>query len=104
MKWDVALAKEIKKRDNLEHIGVIVGIVVGVNPLKISIYNGSAIFTGNNLYACEKVNGYTETVNLTIDGTTQQATIEHEGVKMGDRVACIVTEDNQNLFVIDKLS
>ena len=102
--WDVALAKEIKKRDNQEYIGVIVGIVVGVNPIKVSIYNGSAIFSGNNLYVCEKVNGYTEVVNMTIDGTTQQATIEHEGVKAGDRVTCIATQDNQKLFVIDKLS
>lgn len=104
MNWDVKLAKEFKKRDNKKAVGAITGVVIGINPLSVSIYDGNAIFTGDNLYVCEKADAYTETADITINGTAQQATIEHKGLNAGDKVACIATEDNQNLFVIDKIS
>lgn len=104
MSWDVKLAKQFKKRDNEEYVGIIVGTVVGVNPLSVSIYNGAAIFSGDNLYICEKINGYKENVKISINESEEQsAIITHEGLKEKDRVAVVATMDNQNLFVIDKI-
>ncbi|WPC40618.1 DUF2577 family protein [Clostridium sp. JS66] len=105
MSYDTDLAKEMKGRDNESYIGVIVGIVAKENPLTISIYNGAGLFTGDNLYVCKSVTEYKIPFSLNgYEGATVTGTITHEGLKQGDRVAVIATEDNQKLFVIDKLS
>lgn len=103
-RWDVNLAKELKKRDNEDYIGIIVGTVVEVNPLTISIYGGKAVFSGDSLYVCKNATEYQIPVTLTTPNGVVSGTITHEGLKDRDRVAVIATEDNQKLFVIDKLS
>lgn len=101
--YDIEFAKELKKRNNENFIGIIQGTVVSTDPLKISIYGGRAFFTEENIYLCNNIKSYTETVNVTINGTTYQGTVEHKGLKVNDIVTVIGTEDNQKLFVIDKL-
>ena len=103
--YDIELAKEFKGRDNESYIGVMVGIVENASPLTISIFDGAGIFTDENLYVCKNATEYRIPFSLNgYEGATVSGTITHEGLKSGDRVAVIATEDNQKLFVIDKLA
>lgn len=99
----IKLAKEIKNRNNEKQIGHVVGTVVSINPLKVSVLGGQAFFSGNLLIVGNKLLEYTETVNITIDGVTKQATIEHDGLQLNDSVLCQFTQDNQKLIVLDKV-
>ena len=104
MSYDIDLANELKNRDNESPIGVIVGIVTSISPITISIYNGAALFSDENLYVCKNATEYQIPFSLIgYEGTTITGTITHEGLKVDDRVAAIATEDNQKLFIIDKL-
>jgi hypothetical protein len=93
MAYGTDIAKEFKARNNESFIGIVVGTVISTNPLSVSIYNGGAIFTGDNLYVCK---GATER-------TTTIGSITYTGLLINDKVAVIATQDNQSLFVIDKL-
>ncbi len=98
------LAGEIKKRDNESYFGVIVGTVKSINPLTISIYGGKAVFSGDRLYVCKNVTEYIEEVTVSVpEHGTCTGIVKHEGLKDNDRVTCIATEDNQKLFLVDKL-
>lgn len=99
MGYDVELAKELKSRNNKNNIGIVVGTVAGVNPLKISIYGGEILLNEDNLYVCKNATEYT--MKVTTDTAIGVAT--HEGLKINDKVAVIATEDNQKFFVIDKI-
>ena len=98
--YDVKLAKELKKRDNIDKIGGIEGRVISIDPLKISILNGDVILNENHLYICQNATEYTMVVT-TPQGT---GTALHEGLKLNDRVAIIAAENNQKFFVIDKIA
>lgn len=98
--WDIGLAKQFKKRDNKECIGVIVGTVANTDPITVSIYGGAAVFSKDNLYVPKRlISGYKEEVKI----NNQQSTIEYTGLKTNDKVIIIATQDNQKIFVIDKL-
>jgi hypothetical protein len=99
-RWDVRLAKQFKKRDNEEKIGAIVGIVEEIDPLTVSIYNGQGIFSGDKLYVAKECTEYTMQVTVTTGDGTYTGTAKHEGLKKGDRVACVATDDNQKLFLL----
>ena len=110
MSYDIELANELKGRDNESHIGAVVGKVIKISPLTISIYDGAATFSeldeeGNiAIYKCKNATEYQIPFSLNgYEGATITGTITHEGLKEGDRVAAIATEDNQKLFIIDKL-
>lgn len=102
--WGDKLATELKNRNNPNIIGHTIGKVVSLNPIKISILDNQAFFSGDKLRAGDRLKGYTETVNITINGTTQTATIEHFGLQLNDNVICQFTQDNQILIVLDKIS
>lgn len=99
----IDVAKEIKKRNNETYIGAVVGTVEQINPLIISILNKQAIFSGNNLYVCKNVTEYQIPFSLSSPDGAVSGTITHEGLKLGDKVTVIATEDNQKIFVIDKV-
>ena len=50
--FSTEMAKACKDRNNPERVGVIIGKVLSISPLRISIYNGSAILSkeNDNLY------------------------------------------------------
>lgn len=99
MSYDVELARELKSRNNKDNIGIVVGIVAGVSPLKISIYGGEILLNEDSLYICKNATEYT--MKVTTD--TEIGVATHEGLKINDKVAVIATEDNQKFFVIDKI-
>lgn len=99
MKYDIELAKELKSRNNTNPIGIVEGTVVAINPITISILNGDVIIDSENSYLCKNVTEYTMKV-ATSNGT---GTATHEGLRVGDRVAVLATENNQKFFVIDSL-
>lgn len=97
------LIKIFKSHENIDYIGIIAGTIVEINPYKISIYGGKAFFSGDDLYICKNVTDFQIPFSLTAPDGMVSGMITHEGVKVGDTVACVATEDNQKLFVIDKV-
>ena len=99
------LGQEFKNRDNPKQIGHVIGTVVKVNPITVSVLDGQALFTdGDNLMIGDNTKGYTETVNITIDGQTHTAIITHNGLNLNDKVICQITNNNQRLLVLNKTS
>lgn len=96
MSWHNEFAELFKENQNIEYIGIIVGTVVGIDPLKISIYGGQAFITEENMYICKNATEYNMTVST-------GGFVIHEGLKVGDKAAVVATEDNQKFFVIDKV-
>ncbi|KEZ85545.1 hypothetical protein IO99_13690 [Clostridium sulfidigenes] len=78
MGWDVDLAKEFKKRTNSTPYGPVIGKVIGVNPLRISIFDGKVIIS--KMYVCSRIS-----------------------VEIDDNVLCIPTADEQKYFIVDKV-
>ena len=100
-RWSVKMAKLLKDRENPDYFGTVIGTVEQVAPLKISIYEKQIIFDDENIYLCKSVTKHTEQVNGTINGGNYTGTVNYTGAKQGDKVICIISEDNQNIFVID---
>jgi hypothetical protein len=106
------LALMFKERNNEHYLGPITGTVISPPPeIKISCFNGSAIFDKSKLIiAASVLNGYTR--KTTIDGVSTTAAssitkIEGElsftdKLASGDEVILIPTQDKQTYFVIDK--
>nr|WP_279230660.1 DUF2577 domain-containing protein [Clostridium autoethanogenum] len=93
------------KRNNPNKIGYVIGTVVQINPIKVSVLDGHAFFSGDKLTIGDRLKGYTEVVTMSInDGENVTATITHSGLQINDKVICQFTDDNQNLIVIDKVS
>ena len=85
MSYAVDLAKEIKKRNNIQMIGNIVGTVLSVNPLRVGILANEVILS-----------------DCVITNTFKQLLTATKIIK-GDRVILITDDTNQTFFVIDKV-
>lgn len=85
MSYDIELAKMFKERNNKKSIGAIIGKIVGVNPYKISIFDGQIILQQEQLYFCENILNNTNSL------------------KANDEVMLIAAENGQKFFVIDKV-
>lgn len=100
MSWEYNLAKEFKKRDNQDVDEPIIGVVVGTNPIQISVYGGSVILNNTNSYISSSL------VTLTGTGiyndTNITCTIDRN-LKNGDKVFCIPFNGGQKYFVADKV-
>lgn len=99
--WDVKIAKLFKERENQSRIGPIIGQVVSVDPIKVSIFDGSATLTGNNLYLTASLLKHSKT--CVINGEKILIEFENE-LSIGDKVLVAPTESEQKFFLIDKLS
>lgn len=97
--YAVELAKALKERNNIDKIGITVGTVRSVNPLRISILGGAVLLQADQLIICKNATEYT------VEVTTSEGigTAIHEGLKVGDRAALIASEDNQRFIVLDKV-
>lgn len=95
-KWDIGMAMELKNRENPSYIGTTIGTVTSTNPLTISIYGGAGVFSGEDLIVSKECTEYT--MQVTAGGTAL-----HEGLKKDDKVICIASESNQQLFLIGKV-
>lgn len=100
-KWSVEMGKYFKSQQNPEYIGIVEGTIEQVEPIAISIYNKQIIFHKEKIYTCKHVLPYTETIQVIVNGESGSGTVQHDGIKQGDKVACMITEDNQKLFVLD---
>lgn len=101
MSWEYKLAKEFKKRNNREIDETVIGTVIGVNPISISIFNGSVILNSNNSYICSNLGIFSGT--CTVDGKTGTCTIDRS-LKVNDKVLCIPSNAGQTYFIIDKVA
>lgn len=98
------LAEMFGERNNPATIGVTVGEVKSLNPIKIS-YGDRIILDSHQLvFADSLLNGYT--AEYTDDnGTTtvtKTITIKKE-LTVGDKVIMIASNSNQKYFVLDKV-
>lgn len=105
MRWDVKLAKELKKRNNKAPMGPQIGEVISVNPLSISILGNRAIITSEHCRICGNlVESYTRKADITYDSITNESEIVYKEIlKAGDKVLCLPNEDGQLFFIIDKV-
>lgn len=99
----IDVAKEIKKRNNKTYLGTVIGIVEQINPLIISTLNKQVLFYDNDVYVCKNLTEYQIPFSLSSPDGMVSGTITHEGLKLGDKIACIATEDNSKIFLIDKV-
>ncbi len=128
--WDVKLAEELKKRENPNMLGPIIGTVVSPPPsLKISILEGQVFIT--KCYVLDNLlSGYTRiisipmqsaagTTNSVDDGGDNASSHSHniqslqlsevtfnfnDTLKPGDQVFLMPTSDNQVYFLVGKVT
>jgi hypothetical protein len=102
-KWDKGFAMEFKNRENPDYVGTTIATVISVNPLTISIYDGAATFSGEDLIVSKECTEYTMQVTVNVGGGTYTGTAKHEGLKVGDSVIVSASENNQEYFLIGKV-
>lgn len=100
MSWEYDFAREFKKRNNKDIDEPIIGTVTSINPLSISLFNGSVILNNSNSYVCSSLGILKGTCQ--VDGKTGTCTIDRN-LKAGDKVLCIPSNSGQTYFIIDKV-
>ena len=100
MSWETELAKMFKERNNAPVQGATTGIIIGLNPIKINLYNGSVILNENDIIMCNSLKQSTYAV--TINGTDTEI-IFKDILKINDKVLCLPTSKGQKYYVIDKV-
>ncbi|MEG3040902.1 MAG: DUF2577 domain-containing protein [Clostridium sp.] len=110
MNWSNEIAKEFKERNNINRSGVCVGKVISVNPLKISILDGSVILSKNLIYVCSNLLSGVKKANIKLDSIATLGVITTSGeitftniLKVNDLVMCVPTENEQKYFIVDKV-
>lgn len=73
MSWDIALAKEFRKRENPKTIGACIGTVTSVEPFAGNILDGEILLDQSNTYVCNSLltheRDFNRTGNDTVSGT-----------------------------------
>lgn len=91
------LAKEITSRTNTYQIGVCIGEVINIKPITMCIYClGEGIIFDNFICSEGLLNGGTKITEGDLYVTSLSC-------KIGDKFICIMGNDNQGLYVIEKL-
>lgn len=80
--WEIELAKQLKKRDNIPLFGAVLGNVISISPLKITIFDNKVILDNSHCHICSAI------YNL---------------LAIGDKVLCLPTSNGQKYFIIDKV-
>lgn len=91
------LAKEFRKRDNNFQIGVCVGEVTSLAPVTIKIHCLGYPLEFTEFYSAKGL------VNDDMDVVTGDLYVEKYPVKIGDKLICIMGNDNQGLYVLEKM-
>lgn len=102
------LAGEFKKRDNPKRMGVVTGDVVQASPLIISV--AGFLFSEENgnlrvsraLESNKKGSVVLETIGE-LGKVETECTWTTEDMKVGDEIICLMSEDNQILYALDKV-
>lgn len=98
------LAEMFGERNNPNIVGVTIGEVISVSPMKIG-YGKSVILESHKLVFADSLkNGYTAeyTDDNGTSTVTKTITIKKE-LSIGDEVIMIASNSNQKYFVIDKV-
>lgn len=106
MSYDVELAKHFRDRDNPDIDEPVIGIVISVNPISISIYNGQIILNSSMCYMCESLKNIKGTI--TLDSVADHGAITTNftltrDLTIGDKVMCVPTAKGQKYFIVDKV-
>ena len=110
--YDVKMAQHLRKGDNQEPEGPLMGIVIALAPLSISLYDGAVIVTqGDKCYVCSSViNNYIRSADVTFNNFGDDGTVSTSGgisfnnlLKLKDKVLCLPSSDGQTFFIVDKV-
>ena len=91
------LAKELRKRDNHFQIGVCIGEIINITPVTIKIYCLGYPLEFTEFYSKKGL------MNNDKDIITGDLYASEYPVEVGDKVICVMGNDNQGLYVLDKL-
>lgn len=110
MSWYNQMAQELKKRDNKEPLGAIIGQVINVEPLTVSTLDGEVVLNKNMMYVSSTlVNSEIRKADIKIDATgastiNGKCEIKYTDVlKVNDKVLCIPADGGQKFFIVDKV-
>ena len=105
MTWNIEMAKLFKQRDNKTPISAIMGQVISVEPFKISIFNGKAILSNEQLYICSSLaSNYKRNADIKMDNTVYNSEITYKDIlTIGDNVLCLADSTGQVFYIIDRL-
>lgn len=98
MSWDIEIAKELKKRNNIDIDEPTTGTVISVNPLSISIFNNQVILTSDLIHVSNSLGILNGT--CTVDGKTGTCTIDRS-LQKGNEVLCIPSSKGQKWFIVE---
>ncbi|MCY6957965.1 hypothetical protein [Clostridium brassicae] len=85
MNYAIEFSKLLKQRDNKEYIGIVVGKIVSINPIKISILSGEVLLTKG--------------IDLTLTTTAKNKILDSRDI--GKRILVMASTNNQQYFAID---
>lgn len=110
MDYDVVLANELHKRNNIKVSEALRGEVLSVNPLKIGIMQNKVILDNDWIYICSRVAQDILNFNIKLNSVADHGAIETNGTikikdlfKKGDYLMCVPTEKGQKYFIVDKV-
>lgn len=108
--WNVEFAKLLKERDNKKSIGAIIGEIIGLDPIKVSVFGNKVILNKNNLYICDNIISHSKEAYIKLNSIPEHGQIATEGeitynniLKVGDSVMLIAIENGQKFFLVDKV-
>lgn len=90
-RYDVGIMKFFRERDNKDPDEAKIGKIISLNPMKVSLFGGAAIFIENDdhtpLYVCEDLRKIIGTIE--IEGNESKNFIITRELNNGDSVLCI---------------
>jgi hypothetical protein len=98
MAWDVEMAKEFKKRNNKSIDEPVIGVVTGINPIGISLFNNQVILKPDLIYISNSLSVYEGT--CIVDGKSGTCTIDRS-LQVGNKVLCVPTAKGQKWFIVE---
>ena len=91
------LAKELRKRDNNFYIRVCIGEITSITPVTIKIYCLGYPLDFTEFYCTKGL------INNDTEVTTGDLYVSEYPVEVGDKLICVMGNDNQGLYVLGKL-
>lgn len=110
MSYEVDLANELFKRNNIKINEAVRGEVLSVSPLRIGIMQNKVVLENDWIYICSRVAQDILNFNIQLNSVADHGDIETNGTiqikdlfKKGDYLMCIPTENGRKYFVVDKV-
>lgn len=104
-RYDTGLMKLLRERDNRDPDEARIGKIIALDPIKVSLFGGAAIFTEDDinaqLYVCESLKGIAG--KITIDNQVQKSFSINRDLGVNDKVLCIPISNGQAYVAVDRV-